>query len=70
MLKDMFLNSTIVVDNLERVALDEKEFLRNKVEYGDIFFTRSSLVKAGIAFANVNLSKEGNLTYDGHLIKM
>jgi type I restriction enzyme S subunit len=68
--KDMFLNSTIVVDNLERVALDEKEFLRNKVEYGDIFFTRSSLVKAGIAFANVNLSKEGNLTYDGHLIKM
>ena len=68
--KDMFLESTIVVDNLERVALDKREFLRNKVDYGDIFFTRSSLVKAGIAFANVNLSKEEDLTYDGHLIKM
>lgn len=68
--KDMYVNGTISIDNLERVALDEKEFSKNRVEYGDIFFTRSSLVKEGIAYSNVNLTDEECLTYDGHLIRM
>lgn len=68
--KDMYTDGTISVDNLERVALDEKEFSKNRVEFGDIFFTRSSLVKEGIAFSNVNLTNEDDLTYDGHLIRM
>jgi type I restriction enzyme S subunit len=68
--KDMYVDGTIDVDNLTRVAIDEKEFSKNRVEYGDIFFTRSSLVKEGIAHSNVNLNKADDLTFDGHLIRM
>lgn len=68
--KDMYIDGTIKVDTLTRVALDEKEFSKNRVEYGDIFFTRSSLVKEGIAYSNVNLNEVDDLTYDGHLIRM
>lgn len=68
--KDMYVDGTIDVNNLTRVAIDENEFSKNKVEYGDIFFTRSSLVKEGIAYSNVNLSSDEDLTFDGHLIRM
>ena len=68
--KDMYVDGTINVDNLTKVALDEKEFLKNRVEWGDIFFTRSSLVKEGIAHSNVNLNYFDDLTFDGHLIRM
>ena len=68
--KDMYADGTINVDNLTRVAIDEKEFLKNRVEWGDIFFTRSSLVKEGIAHSNVNLTNADDLTFDGHLIRM
>jgi type I restriction enzyme S subunit len=68
--KDMYVDGTINVDNLTRVNLDEKEFSKNRVEYGDVFFTRSSLVKEGIAHSNVNLNIVDDLTFDGHLIRM
>jgi len=68
--KDMYIDGTINIDNLTRVALDENEFQKNRVEYGDLFFTRSSLVKEGIAYSNVNLNRVDDLTYDGHLIRM
>ena len=68
--KDMYIDGTINTNSLTKVALDEKEFLKNRVEYGDIFFTRSSLVKEGIAYSNINLSNDEDLTFDGHLIRM
>ncbi len=68
--KDMYIDGTINIDTLTRVAIDEQEFSKNRVEYGDIFFTRSSLVKEGIAYSNVNLNDVPDLTYDGHLIRM
>lgn len=68
--KDMYIDGTIKADTLTRVAIDEKEFSKNRVEYGDIFFTRSSLVKEGIAYSNVNLNEVDDLTFDGHLIRM
>lgn len=68
--KDMFVGNEINIETLTLVNIEEKEFLKNKVKYGDIFFTRSSLVKEGIAISNVNLSYSDELTYDGHLIKM
>lgn len=68
--KDMYIDGTINVETLSRVAIDEKEFSKNRVEYGDIFFTRSSLVKEGIAHSNVNLNNLDDLTFDGHLIRM
>jgi len=68
--KDMYVDGTIDISNLSKVALDEKEYLNNRVQYGDIFFTRSSLVKEGIAYSNVNLTNAKDLTFDGHLIRM
>ena len=68
--KDMYIDGTINIENLTRVRIDEKEFSKNRVEFGDIFFTRSSLVKEGIAHSNINLSDADDLTFDGHLIRM
>jgi type I restriction enzyme S subunit len=68
--KDMYVDGTINIDNLTRVEIDEKEFSKNRVHFGDIFFTRSSLVKEGIAYSNVNLTYAEDLTFDGHLIRM
>lgn len=68
--KDMYIDGTININTLSKVGLDEKEFLNNRVEYGDIFFTRSSLVKEGIAHSNINLTDVDDLTFDGHLIRM
>jgi type I restriction enzyme S subunit len=68
--KDMYVGNYINTEELTLLNISEKEFLRNKVQFGDIFFTRSSLVKDGIAYSNINLSREQNITYDGHLIRM
>ena len=38
---DMYLESTINEKTLSLIELSENEFLKNKVENGDIFFTRS-----------------------------
>ncbi|MDM1305291.1 restriction endonuclease subunit S [Acinetobacter indicus] len=67
---DMYIERDIDESRLSLLDLDLKEFERNKVKFGDIFFTRSSLVKEGIAFSNVYLGHSQDITYDGHLIKL
>lgn len=67
---DMYLETSIDESKLTLLDLDRKEFEQNRVKYGDIFFTRSSLVKEGIAFSNVYLEHGKDITYDGHLIKL
>ncbi|MBA7657999.1 Type-1 restriction enzyme EcoKI specificity protein [subsurface metagenome] len=68
--KDMYSGSRIDTDNLSLLDLESAEFARSKVMYGDIFFTRSSLVVKGIGFCNINLSRDDNMTYDGHLMRI
>jgi len=68
--KDMYNGDSIDINTLTRLELDEKEFLKNQAKYGDIFFTRSSLVKEGIAYSNILLDEVEEITYDGHLIKL
>ena len=67
---DMYLNTTIDESRLNLLDLGEREFLSNQVKFGDIFFTRSSLVKEGIAHSNVYLGNAQDITFDGHLIKL
>jgi type I restriction enzyme S subunit len=67
---DMYIESTINEMNLTLVNISEPEFKKNKVEKGDIFFTRSSLVKEGIACSNVYLGDSQDITFDGHLVRM
>lgn len=68
--KDMYVDGYIDVTTLTKVAINKGEFLRNKIISGDIFFTRSSLVKEGIAYTNIYLGDYDDITFDGHLIKM
>jgi len=68
--KNMYEGDSVNLDDLTLLEISKSEFSKNKVLYGDIFFTRSSLVKEGIAWSNVMLSSADNITYDGHLIKM
>ncbi|GAB2607413.1 restriction endonuclease subunit S [Spirosoma areae] len=67
---NMYTESTINEDDLSFLKLSQTEFEKNRVEAGDIFFTRSSLVPEGIAKSNIYLGSSECITYDGHLIRM
>lgn len=67
---DMYKSFGIDVDKTERLPLSDKEFEKNKVNYGDVFFTRSSLKLEGIAYCNINLSYDEDITYEGHLMRV
>ena len=66
---DMFIDTVVDEEKLSLVELSKNEFLKNKVETGDIFFTRSSLVKSGIAYSNIYVGNSCDITFDGHLIR-
>ncbi len=67
---DMYIETTIDENNLSLLELTPSEFEMNQVLTGDIFFTRSSLVKSGIAVSNIYLGSSSDVTYDGHLIRI
>jgi type I restriction enzyme S subunit len=67
---DMYLDTTIDEGKLNLVDIPKSEFEKNKVLSGDIFFTRSSLVKEGIACSNIYLGRSEDVTFDGHLIRL
>ena len=66
----MYIETTIDETILSKVGISESEFKKNKVENGDIFFTRSSLVASGIAKSNIYLGNSNDITFDGHLIRL
>ena len=66
---DMFIDTVVDEEKLSLVELSKNEFSKNKVETGDIFFTRSSLVKSGIAYSNIYVGNSCDITFDGHLIR-
>ncbi len=67
---EMYRGFGVDVNTLKLLDLDLKEFTANKVEFGDVFFTRSSLKLEGIAYCNINLSHDQSITYDGHLMRI
>jgi type I restriction enzyme S subunit len=67
---EMYQGYGVDVNLTRRLQLNQKEFERNKVNYGDVFFTRSSLKLEGIAYCNINLSHDDDITYDGHLMRI
>ncbi len=66
---DMYIDTTIDEERLLKLELSISDFKANQVIRGDIFFTRSSLVKSGIAVSNIYLGNANDVTFDGHLIK-
>ena len=66
---DMYIDTAINEARLLKLELSLSEFESKKVLRGDIFFTRSSLVKSGIAVSNIYLGNADDVTFDGHLIR-
>ena len=67
---DMYSDTTIDDGRLSLLELSFSDFVGNQVVHGDIFFTRSSLVKSGIAVSNIYLGHSEDVTFDGHLIRL
>ncbi len=65
----MYIDTIIDEEKLNLIELSKDEFIKNKVETGDIFFTRSSRVKSGIAYSNIYLGNSNDITFDRHLIR-
>ena len=59
------------IDNLRRANADKKQFEKYKVQYGDMLFCRSSLVKEGIAKASI-IPKEcsEDILFECHVIRI
>ena len=67
---DLYNEPFINTSKLSKLQLSEKEFNNKRVYWGDIFFTRSSIVLEGIAFSNINFDDSNDLTFDGHVMKI
>ena len=67
---DLYSSVPINPDSLERFAATSAEKERFKVEGGDIFFTRSSVVPSGIAHCNIFDSiGDESVVFDSHVIR-
>ena len=68
---DLYGSVPIDGRKLEKFNATEKEIKRFIVHKGDLFFTRSSVVPAGIAMCNVYDDKDENgAVFDSHVIKL
>lgn len=67
---NLYSGSEINTEKLTRLNLTEQEIAKYKVEVGDLFFTRSSLVLDGIARCNIILDGSEDIVYDGHIMRV
>ncbi len=67
---DMYKSAPIYKSSLElfEATLNEKKSF--KVNSGDLFFTRSSVVPSGIAFCNIFEEDKAEVVFDSHLIRV
>jgi type I restriction enzyme S subunit len=66
---DLYGRVPIDPESLELFGATEMERARFRVEDGDLFFTRSSLVPSGIAHCNIYSSSEPAV-FDSHVIRL
>jgi type I restriction enzyme, S subunit len=68
---DLYRRTPIDSDSLELFDADQNEKERFKVEDGDLFFTRSSVVPSGIAHCNIyRQSGREAVVFDSHIIRL
>lgn len=68
---DLYAGVPIDSDSLELFNATNEERERFKVEDGDLFFTRSSVVASGIAHCNIYRSrKPESVVFDSHVIRL
>jgi type I restriction enzyme S subunit len=67
---DIINNDFITYDKIQgSVEVNEKEFEKNKVSYGDILFQRSSETREEVGQANVYLDEKYNAVFGGFVIR-
>ena len=67
---DIISGSPIYYESiLGKVKISEKDFDKNKVQYGDLLFQRSSEIREEAGQANVYLDKEKSATFGGFVIR-
>jgi type I restriction enzyme S subunit len=68
---DLYKGTPIDTDSLELFDANESERERFRVEDGDLFFTRSSVVPSGIAHCNIYKSNRNEcVVFDSHIIRV
>ncbi|HRO62340.1 restriction endonuclease subunit S [Thermomonas sp.] len=67
---EMYLPTPICESDLAFAHAGDEDIKKKFAHNGDIFFTRSSLVREGIAYSNIYLGVEKRVTFDGHLIRL
>lgn len=67
---DLYQGSKIHTKSLGRLSLSESEYKTFRVQRGDLFFTRSSLKKEGIAHCNGFFSDEEDVVYECHMMRV
>ncbi len=67
---DLYSEPYIKTEGLARLEVNDRELNRFKVNFGDLFFTRSSLKLAGIAHCNINVNEQEDLIYDCHIMRL
>ena len=60
----------ITPEKVERILISPKDYQKYKIETGDIFFTRSSLVLEGIAKSNIIRSLPEEAIYECHVMRL
>ena len=68
--REMYLPNPLVETDLAFAQTSKEEAEKKLVCYGDVFFTRSSLVREGIAYSNIYIGSDGTTTFDGHVIRL
>ena len=67
---DLYVDASINPETLALFDASEKDRQRYKVEDGDIFFTRSSVIPSGIAHCNIYRSTNDEVVvFDSHVIR-
>jgi len=67
---DLYSESKIDLTKLERVKVSESELDTYRVNEGDIFFDRSSLVLDGIGHCNIALDMSEPVVFECHLMRL
>lgn len=67
---DMYASAPIDVSSLDLFDATNSEIKVFKVQKGDLFFTRSSIVPSGIAYCNTFKEENTVAVFDSHLIRV
>jgi type I restriction enzyme S subunit len=67
---DMYVAAPIDVTSLALFDATHNEIKSFKVQRGDLFFTRSSIVPSGIAYCNIFYEESTVAVFDSHLIRV